>query len=113
MAKQNSCLNNLYKNKNEINNDNNANNKLISVTENLNNENNNIQTPQKKFYFKKKFKEYQLNLKSLQIFNSFSTTNNKLIKLRQLTKINPITLLSEFKNNYAIQEEIQKNFLKR
>ena len=113
LAKQNSCLNNLYKNKNEINNDNNANNKLISVTENLNNENNNIQTPQKKFYFKKKFKEYQLNLKSLQIFNSFSTTNNKLIKLRQLTKINPITLLSEFKNNYATQEEIQKKFSKK
>ena len=113
LAKQNSCHNNLYKIKNEINNDNNANNKLISVTENINNENNNIQTPQKKFYFKKKFKEYQLNLKSLQIFNSFSTTNNKLIKIRQLTKINPFILLMEFKNNYATQEEIQKEFSKK
>ena len=33
--------------------------------------------------------------------------------MRKLTKINYITLLSEFKNKYATQEEIQKEFSKK
>ena len=94
------------------------NKKITSVIENANNflnDNNDIkETPKRRFYFKKNFKNYEINLKPLKIFNSFSSsTMNKISKIKLQTKIIPIALLPQFKNKYITQEEFQKMISKQ
>ena len=84
--------------------------KLISVIDNTSY--NNSETPKKKLFIKKNLKEYQINVRPLKFFNSYSS-NNKTTKILPPSKVNPITLLINFKHKYASQEEIQKKLSKK
>ena len=89
---------------------------LSSAGESINNdkkEKNIIETPKKRFQFEKNnLKNFQINIKPLQIFNSFSSKACKTFKGRYKTKLIPISLLTEFKIKYSTQEQVQQK-LKR
>ena len=92
-------------------------NKVLSLAdENINSEKKEkiiMETPKKRFHFEKtNLKNFQINIKPLQIFNSFSSKACKTLKDRYKTKLIPISLLSEFKIEYYTQEQVQK-MLKR
>ena len=106
-----------YYNNNNINNEiirkgkeKNINKKLISVMDNSNNSNIN---PQKKLFFKKSFREQQINLRPLKFFNSFSSSANKINKIQIQSRVTPLNLLSSFKHKYASKEDIQKKISKQ
>ena len=97
----------------------NINKKLISVIDKSNNffDNNNllnkVETPQRKLLFNKKnINDYQINIKPLKFFNSFSSTSSSLTKIHPQLKNIPLTLLSEFKHKYTNPEEIQQKLSK-
>jgi hypothetical protein len=111
--KNNNFFNNLEikKNNKDTNNE-----MLSSIYENINNDKKEkmiMETPKKRFHFEKNnLKNFQINIKPLQIFNSFSSKACKILKGRYKTKLTPISLLTEFKIKYFTEEQVQQK-LKR
>ena len=114
IKKEGDKFNNFFNNIEIIKKNNDNNNKILSFAgENINKKKEKIiiETPKKRFHFEKNnLKNFQINIKPLQIFNSFSSKACKTLKDRYKIKLIPISLLNEFKIEYCTQEQVQKKF---